>query len=514
MAGLLAIPDTASQLSRAAAQLRAGLASKGGRRALLLLITVALVATLAWAVSAVLPDGGRPVVPGLAEAERSEAVDLLKASGFSPHIDSATGEVMIAEADYHRARMALAAAGLPKSVPVGYAVLDNLPLGISRSVETARLRQAQETDLATSIRAISGVEFAQVHLATTEASPFVRDDVAPTAAVFLRLAPGRALGQGQTDAIVHLVSASVSGLAADRVSVVDQSGRLLTSGVPGKAATGRAQLDYGNELEARYRSRISSLLLPLVGAGNFSTEVTLDIDFSRVQSTRERVDPGNVAVSSEQGGGASGTPPPAAGIPGALSNVIPATAQAVSQLPKPFGPAPAASAGSQDFNRTFEVGRTIEVVEPSEGRLRKISAGIILRSGAGIGPKQLVRITNLVRDAIGYDLSRGDRVSVVIEPFADPVVAEGTWWTSELAQVGERIGLPLLIGLILTFGVARPITKRLLLPTTGQVPATVVHHLSPVDQLKRVEAVRVFVRDNPATASRALRQLVRSVPAA
>ncbi len=512
MAGLVAIPDARPQWARAASQARGVLGSRGGRRVSLLLATVLLIAVLSWAVSALLPDGGRSVVPGLAEADRSEAIDILKAAGFSPRVDGASGEILVAGADYHRARMALAAGGLPKSVPAGYAVLDNLPLGISRSIEAARLRQAQETDLAASIMAISGVETAQVHLALNESSPFVRDDVKPTAAVFLRLAAGRALGQEQTNAIVHLVAAGVPGLATDQVSVVDQSGHLLTAGTSGKSEIGRAQLDYANELEAGYRNRIAGLLIPLVGPGNFTSEVTLDIDFARVQSTREQVDPRNVAVTSEQSAGRQGSPPAAVGIPGTLSNIIPAAAQSASQLPKAALPQPAASPAPPDFNRTFQVGRTIEIVEPSVGALRRVSAGIALRAGAGVGPKQLARITSLVRDAIGFDPRRGDRVAIVIEAFADPVLPTTPWWTGDLVQQGERIGLPLLIALIVTFGVGRPLTKRLLMAPTGQVAASVVHQLSPADQRKRIDAVRVFVRDNPATASRALRQLVRATP--
>jgi len=167
-----------------------------------------------------------------------------------PLSDTVRIRLTVSDSDYYRAKMLLAQAGLPKSAPDGDSVISSLPMGASRAVEGERLRDARETDLARTIEAIDAVQTAKVHLAAEQPSVFVRDEAPASASVMLTLHQGRALSDGQTQAIVNLVASSVPGLSPDNVSVVDQSGHLLSR----KGGDGSAdrQLELQSQTEQRY----------------------------------------------------------------------------------------------------------------------------------------------------------------------------------------------------------------------------------------------------------------------
>ena len=185
-----------------------------------------------------------------------------------------------------------------------------MPLGLSRAVESARLQSAAAIELAASIEAIDGVKRATVHVAVPEPSVFVRDKAPPSASVFVLLAPGRALGEAQVRAIVWLVSSSVAGLAPDNVSVVDQSGALLSAG---STAGETAQLGYQTKVEGLVRARLFKLLTPLVGPGKFTAEVAADVDFSRNEATSERYGPDTMVRSEISSRTIDPSAPPARG---------------------------------------------------------------------------------------------------------------------------------------------------------------------------------------------------------
>ncbi len=169
-----------------------------------------------------------PVYAGLAEGDKAAVADALQAAGIPYSIDRDSGNIDVAEDDVHKARMMLAGQGLPKAAPGGDAVLSSLPMGASRALEGETLRGAREADLARTIEAIDSVKSARIHLATPEPSPFVRDESSPAASVMLTMESGRSLANAQVNAIKHLVASSVPGLSPAEVSVVDQTGALLS----------------------------------------------------------------------------------------------------------------------------------------------------------------------------------------------------------------------------------------------------------------------------------------------
>ncbi len=484
--------------------------------ALLMLLAVAAVGALWLALRT--PDY-RVVLPALADTDKAAVLAALKTGNIPAQVDPSTGAVEVAANQVAAARILLAGQGLPKAAASGYDLLGTMPLGTSRAVETARLKQAQETELAASIMAIDGVENAAVHLASGEVSVFIRDRAAPSAAVFVKLASGRVLSDAQVRAIGHLVASSIAGLATDQVSIVDQSGRLL-SGDPasGLLGEGMRQLAYQARVETQYRQRVLALLTPMLGDGNFSAEVSADLDFSENAVTHESYDKDGV-IRSEQGSSATEAAlPPARGIPGALSNTVPPAAQVGTAPATISPPVPAAAPRNDSFVRSFEVGKAVSVTRGAVGQLRRLSVAVIVRDtalGAAKGqPAQLAVLTGLVRSAVGFDARRGDTVTIAGRPFAPAALDVGAKWYEHplLRSGGEAVAA--LLGLaLLVLGIVQPLIKRL--PAPGPTAALTDQRGAagpggePVDYTSKLAATKQLVAADTARASAVMRQMIR-----
>ena len=449
------------------------------RRALpsLVLVGATALAVVAWLAFREAPRSA--LYPGLAEAEKARVLETLTGQGIAATVDRSSGDITVPAADYHRARMALAAQGLPQSVPDADRVLAELPMGASRAVEGARLRQAQELDLARSVSDIAAVVAARVHLALPEKSAFLRDSHPPRASVFVTLAAGRVLDAGQVEAIVHLVSSSVPGMARGDVSVIDQSGRLLSRGAEdADSALSDRQLRHRVEVEALLRQRIESVLMPVVGPGNLSVQVTASMDFTRREITEERVDPDGNALRSEQLSQSEtlGTAP--GGIPGAVANTPPTEAQLAETAPA-AGNGREVQSTSSGSTRNYEVSRTVQSTRPEFGRLTRISAAVVIRApspppgpapadGAPmaepaplLAPALLRDLERLAQTAIGFDAARGDSVTILAQPFAEPLVptVAGQWnldWLPGVLRELAFIAVLAIVGL----GFVRPMLLR------------------------------------------------------
>ncbi len=408
-----------------------------------------------------------PVFSGLADADKAAVADALQASGLSYSIDKATGAVEVGEDDVHKARMLLAAQGLPKAAPAGDNMLASMPMGASRAVEGETLRSAREADLARTIEAIDAVKTARIHLATPEPSVFVRDNAPPAASVMLTLQQGRSLSDAQVRAIRHLVASSVPGLAAEQVAVIDQSGALLSQGETG-ADNANFQLQL--QMEDRYRQALVALLGPMLGQGNYSVEVHADVDLEESQSTRETYPKDDRALRREEGNSstsAAGSSPPAVGIPGALSNQPPPASQLSTTPPATNVPAVTPSGTGpteENYARSFDVGREISVTHKPQGRLTRLSVAVAVRDVKGAKPRSAVEMTaisDLVKGAVGYDPARGDVVAISARKFAETPEIKASWidapWLMPLIrQVGALLG-----GLLILFFVGRPALKML-----------------------------------------------------
>jgi flagellar M-ring protein FliF len=301
----------------------------------LLLTIAAMIALVAGAWMWGKDPDFRVLYSNLSDRDGGAIIEALEKSGTPYKFTDGGGAIMVPAEHVYDARLRLAAQGIPKGGIIGFELMENQKLGTSQFQEQVNYQRALEGELARSIQSLSAVRGARVHLAITKPSVFVREQSKPSASVLLDLFPGKGLDPAQVSAITHLVSSSVPELAAKNVTVVDQTGSLLSTPTDGSAIAGldSTQLKYIDEVEQSYVRRVESIVTPIVGAGNVRAQVTADIDFSQIEHTAElykpNQNPADSAVRSQHvtetlANGAQST----GGIPGALTNQPPSEATA------------------------------------------------------------------------------------------------------------------------------------------------------------------------------------------
>ena len=437
---------------------------------------------------------------GLPEAEKARVVEALTNGGIQVQLDPTTGEVLVPTSDYHTARMQLAAQGLPASVPEGYDSISEIPMGSSRTVENVRLKQSQEIELARSISEIQGLVAARVHLAIPEKSVFARASVPPSASVFVQMEDGRALSRQQISAIVHLVSSSVPSLPKGEVTVVDQYGNLLSQ--PGRnAATAMtdSQLEHRIRLEDIYRQRIISIVTPMVGGGNVMAEVNLGIDFTRSEITEELVDPERNALRSEQRSSDTSSEMTARGIPGATANRAPTQTEVTTEQGDKGAEGGVANRSSSEV-RNYEVSRTVSTTRKPGTKITRIQASVLLRDLEVVNPEtglsevkavpeeKLAEIEQLVINAIGLDLERGDNLTVSSSAFVSTLKGvTKPWYDMEWAVTLMKQGMTILIMAVVVLGVIRPLISRIMVPAAAGAPGEAMVSLDDDAEVDQVE---------------------------
>ena len=499
------------------------------------LATVLGLSAAAWLV--LQSPAQTPLYAGLAETDKAAVAEALQASGIGYSLDPASGALSVDADRLHEAKMMLAGQGLLKAQPSGDAMLAALPMGASRAIEGETLRAAREADLARTIEAIDSVKIARVHLALAEPSVFVREEKPAAASVLLTLQQGRSLGEAQVRAIRHLVASSVPGLTAEQVSVIDQSGALLS----GIATANSALLDLQGRIEARYREALIGLLTPVLGREAFSVEVNAEVDASESQATREGFPEDSRALTREEGSNSrnSSAATPAMGIPGALSNQPP-PATSLSATPPasaPVAEATAQGSSEENFSRSFALGREISVTHQPQGQLKRLSVAVALRQkGKALSDAEIAKIDALVKGAVGFNAERGDQVAISARPFADlaePDVApwDEPWFWPLLRQTGAALGalaVVLFIGLPLRKAMNRRVAEAneraalietQLLEATGEDarPTRQTHGqditLAMIEAAPgyetRAQLVRSFVQQDPERAAHIVRHLMQ-----
>ncbi len=414
----------------------------------------------------------------LPEHEKSRVMDVLRANGIDVSIDRTTGEILVPSPEYYEAKMKLAAEGLPSSVPQGYDVLEKIPMGTSRSVEFMKMKQTQEIELARSINEIANIVGARVHLAIPEKSVFVRDSSPPTASVFVKLADGRALGLEQIRSIVHIVSSSIPNMTSDNVTVVDQYGSLLSKPEddPNLAMTEK-QLAHRVKIESIYRERILSLVSPIVGAGNLTAQVNVEMDFTSNQTTEEIFDPESISTRSEQNSQDESTDRPARGIPGAVANQAPLAADLQVDAPE-TGSAAEFKQRSSSNVKNYEVSKKLSTTVGQIGKIKKVKTAVLVKNKIVETPEGTVsqplsdedkeKITSLVKEAVGFNEDREDSIVVTSGDFIQEMDVitkkwyEESWFQNMVGQLST-----VLILAIVTFGALKPLLNRILVPSAG-----------------------------------------------
>ncbi len=427
----------------------------------------------------------RVLYTGLSDHSLGEVIEALERSGVPYELDTSSGTLKVPSNLLHRVRVQLAAEGLPRSAESGFELLDQESgFGLSQFMEGARYQRALEGELARSVASIGSVQSARVHLAMARQSAFVRDRRPPSASVVVLLHRGRALDRGQVAAITHLVSSSVPEMRAEDVTIVDQSGALLTNhDDDDESAVSSRQLEYVRNIEEHYIRRIEEILSPILGVGAVRAQVSVEADFAATEETEEIYgNPETPLVRSEQTMEERSRGSLPLGIPGALTNQPPPPVEVGQEGENPEDPRSREPYTERaEATRNFELDKRIRHIRQLPGKVRRVTAAVVVdhRQVQGedgeltreaLSAEELERISSLVREAVGYDEARGDRVNVVNSAFADTLKAglasPEQWWQTSwfltLARLGT-IGLVILVALLV---VVRP-ALRALLPRHG-----------------------------------------------
>lgn len=475
-------------------------------------LMVGLAASVAIGFAVVLwsqqPDY-RPLYGSLAGMDAKQVMETLAASDIAYTVEPNSGALLVKADDVARARLKLAGAGVaPTDGNIGFEILDkDQGLGTSQFMEATRYRRGLEGELARTIASLNNVKGARVHLAIPKSSVFVRDERKPSASVLVELFAGRSLEPSQVLAIVNLVATSVPELSKSQITVVDQKGNLLSDQAENSALTmAGKQFDYSRRMESMLTQRVHNILQPVLGNDRYKAEVSADVDFSAVESTSEQFNPDQPALRSEQSTSEQRTAAngPPQGVPGALSNQPPAPASApqttggaaaTASAIQPGQPlldangqqimdpatgqpmlAPYPADKRQQSTKNFELDRSISHTKQQQGRLNRLSVSVVVDDQVKINAAngettrapwtadELARFTRLVQDAVGFDASRGDSVSVINMPFsleraeviADIPFYSQPWFWDIVKQV-----LGVLFILVLVFGVLRPVLNNI-----------------------------------------------------
>jgi len=452
----------------------------------------ALAAAIALAVGVLLwsrtPDYA-VLFSNLEEKDGGAIVTALQQQNIPYDIGPGGNSIRVPADRVHDVRLQLAAQGLPRGGMVGFELMENQKLGVSQFHEQINYQRGLEGELARTIQSIAAVAGARVHLAIPKRTAFLRDAKQPTASVFVNLHPGRNLDAAQVAGIVHLVASSVPNMSNDSVSVIDETGKLLTNKNDPLRAAGLdpTQLNYVQELESTYAQRVENILEPLVGKGNYRVQVTADVDFDRIEQTNEsykpNADPTQTAIRSRQQTENLTKDPGAQGVPGALSNQPPVPAQAPIT-----NPATGQQAGAQDNFQTrnsssttnYELDKTISHTRRAMGLIKRLSVAVVVNHKASkdkdgkeifVPPTdaELQRINNLVREAVGFNADRGDSLNVAASEFAPEMFQAAPelplWKDPEIISIGkEALRYLIVLGVLafVAFGVIKPLMKSVL----------------------------------------------------
>ena len=459
--------------------------------------------------------------------------------------------ILVPAAQVHDLRLKLATAGLPKGSVSGYELMDAARFGQTQFQERLTFQRGLEGELTRSITSLAAVSNARVHLALPNQNGFFREQQKPSASVLLGLHPGRMLDRAQVAGIVHLVSSSVPELDPKNVSVLDQSGALLTSGADKAQGAGldAEQLRYVNQIEAGYAKRIADLLEPIVGRDNLRATVAAEVDFSQSEATSEEFRPNQgaqavIAIRSQQtseqgaGGAAAGATP--SGVPGAASNQPPVAATApLTGASQPLQTAQggvanggannaANSSGRREATTNYEIDKTVRITRNASGNVKRLNAAVVVNNRSVTDAKgkttqvplsepEMEKLTALVRESIGFKQDRGDSVKVINAPFKVDVVPQvelPLWKQPELLDMLRAAAVPAglaLVALLVFFGLLRPSLKVALAapppPAPGSGVTAVVDDVQELparpapQRAEHLEGARALAKENPAAVA-------------
>lgn len=499
--------ETTTRTDNPGDRLREALSRLTSQQKILLMVAVAAIIAIAVAASTWLKQADyRILFSNIGERDGGAIIASLDQMNIPYKFNESGGAIMIPGGKVHEVRLRLASQGLPKSGGVGFELLENQKFGVSQFAEQINYQRGLEGELARTIQSIGAVQVARVHLAIPKPTVFVREELKPSASVLLNLYPGRSLDPSQIAGIQNLVAASVPNLATTSVTLIDQSGTMLSQlkSKLTEAGLDPTQLRYVQEVESNATRRIEAILEPIVGKGNARVQVAADIDFSQSEQTAEthrpNSTPPDISIRSQQISESASATPSAQGVPGALTNQPPVPATAPLTQPPVAGAGAGAPAGQpvpgqlnaagvqaainsvaqpintrKDSTINYEVDKTIRHTKQSIGAIKRLSAAVVINhrkdaKGAAkpLPDTDLKQINDLVREAMGYNKDRGDTVSVANAPFTkieSSTVDIPLWKDPEILALAKELFKYLAIAGILAYLMLKiviPLVKTML----------------------------------------------------
>lgn len=455
----------------------------------------------------------RVLYGNLSDRDGGAIIESLQQMNIPYKFAEGGGALLVPADQVHEVRLRMASQGLPKGSVAGFELMENQKFGTSQFLEQMNYQRALEGELARSVQTLASVQSARVHLAIPKPTVFVKEQQQPGASVVLTLHPGRTLDGSQISGIIHLISSSVPNMPAKNVTVVDQSGSLLSSVKEGSTGQMDAtQISYVRQIEQAYINRIEAIIAPLIGASNVRAQVTADVDFAQTEQTAESYkpnqDPKESTLRSQQTmASTSGGNQNASGVPGALSNQppVPATAPIVA----PSSSVPAATSGGvtsslKESTVNYEVDRTIRHTKLPVGSIKRLSVAVVVnnrtltdkngkKSSKPLTDNEKEQITALVKDAMGFNVNRGDSLNILNSAFnveKETITPEEPFWkqpeTIALAKDLLKYLLITGIGLYLLFGVIRPAIRNF---STVPVPPPVASKTENAEEIAVQERV-------------------------
>lgn len=460
-----------------------------GRRTLAIAVLLGLVAVLAITTFANRAESWTPISEGASPDDSQELYAALQSRGITARLKD--GKVEVPSGRLEEARAVASAAGLPHSGK-GFEIFDGSNLGQSSFAEQVNYRRALQGELSRSITAMAQVQGARVHIALGRRSVFKDQSDRPTASVALHLHPGQTLTSEQVRGVRQLVAASIEGLTADAVVVIDNHGNLLDGASPGAG-------DQKANIERSVATRVRAMLERVVGEGKVSVVATATVDERKVSETQELFDNTNPAVRSESRT-IDGVDP--TGGPGAGSGGVGGVAGVRGNLPGAPAAAPVPGSGSGSGGRlqetkNYEISRTVRQTTKPDVQLQKLQLAVVVdyKTDADGKPvprteKELAELTALARQAAGIDDTRGDKIEVASIPFAPDAEAAA----ADMAPVAAK-GLPVMYlaigggGLLALIVLALVIMKRRAKKKAANRPLSLALP-APVSELERVLEAR------------------------
>jgi flagellar M-ring protein FliF len=411
--------------------------------------------------------------------ELIETLDFLDAQKIDYELDG--NVVSVDETEYQNIKLLMTREGLDQGPTSGSdIIMQDMGFGVSQRLERERLKHGREQQLARTIEELNNVTRAKVLLAIPKENVFARREKKPSATVVLTLKRGRSLDSEEVDSVVDMIASAVQGLEPSRVTVTDQNGRLLNSGSQTSlAARSRKEYDLERKREQEYLEKIDSILIPVVGLGNYTAQVDLSMDFSAVEETQKRYNPDLPAVRSETTFEENNIGGLAVGIPGALTNQPPVN----STIPEDAmaggaGTATSPSRTHKEATRNYELDTTISHKRQQTGVIRRISVSVAVDYLPTVGengettmtPRSVEALSNirrLLQGGVGFDMQRGDALEVVTVPFVREDSAldfELPLWEQDWFMKMMRLVLGALVIIVLILAVVKPMLKRLIYP--------------------------------------------------